>query len=140
MTTVGYGTDTYCDDRLRSGRLSRGIVTVGLSALHRLTTPRGVVRIDAQPANFGIDLSEYVGALGTDDAVAIIPSAIRAELAKDDRIASVDVDVRTEDVEAGGVRVVPTIRITGHGSDVVYEFSLSVSDEGVDVLATRVIA
>lgn len=137
--TTGYGRDIYCDDRLRTGRLSSGIVTIGLAAYRRLITRRGTVRGNRQPLNYGLALDEYVGLLGTEAAVALLPSVIRGELGKDDRIASIAIDIRSEEIEPGGERVVVTVRITAHDEDGAFEFTVAATAAESQLLSQRTI-
>lgn len=139
MATTGYGVEIYCDDRLRTGRLSRGIVTVGLAQYRRLITRRGTVRQNQQPVNYGLALDELVGQLGVEASVVMLPSLIRAELAKDDRVASIGVDVRSEEIEPGGWRVVVVVRVTAYDESGAFEFTLGVTTDGVDLIASRTI-
>lgn len=90
----GFGLDTWCGTRLISGRYATGKQAAALAMLRRISTPRGTltpIDLDGDEAelSYGLDLSDYIG----QDArvVAAIPSVVRAEWLKDDRITSVDI-------------------------------------------------
>lgn len=92
MAEVGYGTDIWCAGALSTGRLARGRQVVVQALFRRLTTPRGTLRDGDEAANYGIDLADYVGAVGHDTAVASLPGVVRGELLKDGRVIQVDVE------------------------------------------------
>jgi hypothetical protein len=86
--------------------------------------------------NGGLDLSEYVGAVGTPTALASLPNLVRGELAKDDRIAP------------GGVSVRPTITTDAAGeTTIVLDIHVQLADEtesfeltiGVDATSTALL-
>ena len=136
----GYGQDVWCGDRLRTGRLARGIEGLGLAAYRRQITPRGMLRGNQESLNYGIDLSHYVGSLGVDLAVVALPGIIRAELSKDDRIANVEVVVTSESLPGGLARIRIVETITGYDSADSYELTLGVSTDGVELIGSRVIS
>jgi hypothetical protein len=89
-----YGVDTYCADSLKTGRLARGVELVAQNAMHRLITPRGMLRGGDEEADYGFDISGKLGSTTTPDEVAALPAQIRAELKKDQRIDEVITTVR----------------------------------------------
>ncbi len=91
--STDYGRDVSCTDSLKTGRFVTGARLVGEAAYRRLTTPRGMLRGGEEEQNYGLDLTELCGATNPDSAAAALPGRIRSELSKDERIASVDVDV-----------------------------------------------
>ena len=84
---TGFGTDVWCRESLRPGRLVFGVELVAHALYRRLSTPRGMLRGGEQERNYGIDLEAYSGALG-DDAAAALPTIAANECLKDDRVAS----------------------------------------------------
>lgn len=101
----------------------------------RLTTPRGTLRGGEEAANYGIDLADYVGAIGTDAAIAALPGVVRGELRKDDRVIQVDVDTPIVSREASGL-VSITLKISCYLTDELdaLGLTLAVSDVSVDLL------
>lgn len=98
--SIGYGVETWCLDSLQPGRLARGRQVVAQALYRRLITPRGMLRGGAEEAAYGLDLAGYVGSVGASIAVAALPSLIRHELRKDDRVSDVAVSVAA--VPGGG--------------------------------------
>lgn len=125
MSETGYGVDAWCADEYVSGRYTRGFMTVALALYRRLITPRGMLRGGEEERNGGLDLSEYVGAVGTTRALQALPNLVRGELQKDDRVAP------------GGVVVRPTISTETNG-DVTIELAIDVqlADEGEEFTLT----
>lgn len=87
------GKDVSCTGSLRTGRFVSGLRLVAEAAYRRLTTPRGMLRGGEQELNYGLDLTELIGATDPRTLVAMLPGRIRAELLKDPRIAAVEVSV-----------------------------------------------
>ncbi len=90
---VDFGRDTSCTDSLKSGRFVSGVRLVGEAAYRRLTTPRGMLRGGEEEANYGLDLTSFCGTTNPKATAASLPGRIKAELLKDERIDTVDVDV-----------------------------------------------
>lgn len=78
---------------MQTGRVITGARLVAEAAYRRLSTPRGTLRGGEEEADYGIDLTEYIGEQANASTAAIFPAVIRNELLKDERIESVDVDV-----------------------------------------------
>jgi hypothetical protein len=88
----GYGTDTWCGDSLVTGRLAKGVRLVALALYRRLITPRGTLVGGDDESAYGFDLASYVGAVGYPVAIAALPSIVRGELMKDERVSDVVVE------------------------------------------------
>jgi hypothetical protein len=123
--STGYGTEAWCTDEYISGRYARGWMVVAQAIYRRLITPRGMLRGGDEERNGGLDLSEYVGAVGTATALAALPNLVRGEIQKDDRVAP------------GGVVVRPTITTEDNGDvTIVLEISVRLADENEDFTLT----
>jgi hypothetical protein len=136
---IGYGEDTWCGDRYRPGRTARGITNFALACYRRQITPRGVLRGGEDEENYGLDVAEYVGAVGVETAVAALPGLIRGELLKDDRAADVEVSIVSEEVQPGGWRLTIKEIISGHDDAEAFELTLSVTEDGATLIGTRVL-
>jgi hypothetical protein len=82
-----YGKDTWCYDRIQTGRLASGVEVVAQAIFRRLNTARGTLRDGDEGIVYGMDLLDFVGTVGTDTAIAVLPDAARAEVLKDDRVS-----------------------------------------------------
>jgi hypothetical protein len=91
--TADLGRDISCTTGLRTGRFATKARLVGEAAYRRLTTPRGMLRGGEEEAIYGFDLTGLIGTASTKSAAAALPGQIRAELLKDERIETVDIDV-----------------------------------------------
>lgn len=101
---TGYGIEAWCGDGLVTGRYSTGTMTVALALYRRLVTPRGTllgVSDEDEEANYGFDVSSYVGKVGYATAINALPGIIGGELEKDERVRSVVVTVTTTTGEDG---------------------------------------
>lgn len=134
MAEQGYGVEIYCWDRLRTGRLVRGVEVVAQALYRRLTTPRGTVRDGDAALVYGIDIQDFVGRVGTADAIAAIPALIRAEVLKDDRVTNVKVTASSTTDRAGLVSVVVQIDCDLINDGDSFELTLGVSSVSVAVL------
>lgn len=123
---MNYGRDISCTSGIRSGRYATGVRLVAESAYRRLTTPRGMLRGGEEERNFGIDLSERIGAIASPADAASLPGQIAAELRKDERVEHVETTV-VQKREAGLVSYLITIEaVTGAGP-----FTLRLSADAV---------
>lgn len=124
----GYGQDIYCLDSLRTGRYARGAQLVAQAMYRRLTTSRGTLRGGEEEDQYGLDLSEYLGAVGVDAAIASLPTRVRAELLKDDRVLTIAVTVAH--AEARDKLDTIAVRVSGVLADEsgVFDLTLSVND------------
>jgi hypothetical protein len=87
-----------------------------------------MLRGGEEEANYGLDLSELVGKLSPTAVAASLPARIRAELSKDERVDSVDVDVAIA-IEGPAASFNIAIRVvTGEGP-----FTLQLLVSAVDV-------
>lgn len=130
MADAGYGVDIWCSDSMVSGRYARGPIAVALALFRRLITPRGMLRGGEDEQAGGLDLAEYVGAVGPATALAALPGLVRGELLKDDRVLDVSVESAISQESNGDVSVVLTIDVVlQNESD---RFSLTVSADTVD--------
>ena len=134
----GYGVEVWCDDRYTSGRFTAGRMTVALALYRRLITPRGslwsVDDDNDEEADYGFDLSEYIGAVGYRTAINSLPGRIRSELMKDDRVRDISVEVTTTTGSDGLIDLV--IEITAVLQDSDEEFTLTVQ---ADDLTTQLL-
>lgn len=120
-----FGRDISCTTAIRSGRTVTGVRIVAEAAYRRLTTPRGMLRGGEDEANYGLDLSEFIGAQSSASTAAAFPGIIRGELLKDERIESVEVDV----VETqSGASITYSIRIVGKTNEGPFELQIAVDD------------
>ncbi len=131
---TGFGVETFCLDKLQSGRLVRGKAVVVQAMYRRLITPRGTLRGGPDEENYGIDLAGFIGAVGYPTALAALPGIIRGELMKDERVADVVasvIAVRDRDATIG-----LTIRIAGtlQGEGESFELTVAASDTSVELL------
>ncbi len=120
-TLSGYGSDIWCTDTLVTGRLARGRTVVAQALYRRLITPRGML---ADDDTYGLDLAGYVGAVGTTVALAALPSLVRAELLKDDRVSDIAVTSAITTERSGLVSIV--LEISAVLTDESEQFSLTV--------------
>jgi len=86
--SVNYGNDVLWDGDLQPGYEATGVALVIQHAFIRLTTPRGSCP-DAPDDGFDVRLLMHDAHTRT--GLASIPSRVRAELLKDDRIDSITV-------------------------------------------------
>lgn len=133
----GYGADTRCDSSLRTGQLDRGVTLVMRALYRRLTTPRGTLQgltdgSGDEEGAYGLDLAGYVGAVGLDIAVRALPSQIRAELLKDDRVSDVSVAVSAS--ADGVITITIDARLSDESED--FQMTLRVQDATVVLVST----
>ena len=129
---VDYGREMRCMGSLKTGRFVTGAAVVAQACYGRLTTPRGMLRGGDAEANYGIDLTELIGATNPKQVAASLPGRIRAELEKDERIESVEVDVLETRATNGDVAFTITIdAVTGAGP---FELRLLASAVTVELL------
>lgn len=134
MSEVGYGVDIYAWDRLRTGRLVSGVELVAQAIYRRLTTPRGTVRDGEDGSVYGLDIQDFVGRVGTPDAIAAIPALVRAEVLKDDRLTNVTVKATATTDRAGliAIRIQIDAELVNAGDR--FELTLGVSSVSVALL------
>jgi hypothetical protein len=128
---TNFGRDISCTTGLRSGRYASGRRLVAEACYRRLSTPRGMLRGGDEEADYGIDLSEYLGASRPKAAAASLPAIIEAELRKDERVEQVDTTVT---LTSNGVasELLLTVRVTtGEGP---FDLQVSVDEVSVELL------
>lgn len=131
---TGYGQDVWCLDSMVTGRVARGVNVVAQACYRRLVTPRGTLRGGADEQNYGLDLAGLVGSLSTGDLVAQLPSRIRGELLKDDRVADVTAEVTATQEGGGRTSLVIRILVTLADEDDEFTLTLGVNDVTVELL------
>ncbi len=137
---LGYGADTWCGDRLVTGRMSRGVNVVILALYRRLITPRGTLRGGPEESAYGLDLAEYIGAVGYVTALAALPGLVRGELMKDDRVA--DIAVRTTISQSPAGLIAISLDVSGVlvDSEEDFAFTVSASEVSVELIGFAVAA
>lgn len=130
----GYGTDTFCTDSLKPGRLVRGPALVAQAIYRRFITPRGTLRGGPEELAYGFDLAGYVGAVGYDTAVNAIPAICRAEAMKDERVADVVVNVSRTFATDGTITLLVDIRGTLANESGTFALTLAVDAVTVELV------
>lgn len=131
MGLVAEGKDTYCLDSLQPGRWARGKTLVGQRLYHRLITPKGALRGGEDEADFGFDLSEYVGQTDPRTLDTALPVRVKNELLKDPAVDAVSVTA-TRTVAGGEVAWRLTVQAETTEGDV--ELIVAVSSVTVELL------
>jgi hypothetical protein len=134
MTITGYGRDTWCGDRLITGRMARGPVAVALSLYRRFRTPRGTLRGGDEAQAYGLDLAGFVGAVGYESALGALPGMVRAEALKDDRITDVDVAATIARNANGEIHIELVIVATLSDESSTFTQTLGVTGVTLDLL------
>lgn len=132
---MSYGTDTWCapNGGLRTGRLVAGVTLIAQALARRFSTPRGVLRGGDEESAYGLDVSNYVGAVGTIAAAAALPNIMRAEALKDDRISSVRVETAL-DPNTDSLTI--TMHVTPGDETAPFTLTLAASAVEVQLLGT----
>jgi hypothetical protein len=126
---TGYGVDSWATDSVFTGRLARGVTLVAQACYRRLITPRGTLRGGTEVENYGHDVAAIVGQGNPARVAAMLPSMIRGELLKDDRVADVASTVTYVQDTAG--RATFTIVVSAQTYDEAGDFELTLSVDGV---------
>lgn len=130
----GYGSEIYCYDEIRTGRLVTGVEVVAQALYRRLTTPRGTLRGGEDESVYGLDLLDFIGRVGTAAAVDALPGVIEAECMKDDRVSQVDCTV-TQTVSTDGLmQLTIVIDALLHNPGDAFALTVAVSDVGVSMI------
>lgn len=132
---MSYGQDIWCAGHLVTGRLDRGPGLVARALYRRLITSRGTLRGGDEEAAYGLDLAEYVGAVGYEVALAALPGLVRAECLKDDRVADVAVTATQAIDSSGLVSITLAIDAVLVDEAETFALTLSVDDVTVSILA-----
>lgn len=99
----------------------------------RLSTARGTYWDDPE---YGLDLTVYANEGLTEDRLATIGLEIKAEVEKDERVSSAEVDLISTS-NASGVVLEAAIRVTPTGEEDI-EFKLAITDVTVELLTRSV--
>jgi hypothetical protein len=132
---VSYGTDTWCQDQLRTGHMVTGVELLAQALYRRLTKPRGTLDDGDEGIVYGLDVCSFIGRDSTPDFIDGVGPAIEAECLKDDRVSSLEASVTSTTNAAGEtsvlveVDVVPVDEATN-----TFTFTLSVSGVTVSFL------
>jgi hypothetical protein len=137
---VGYGTDVWCGDQIVSGRYSTGWRTVALALYRRLITPRGMLRGGDDEANYGLDVSQYVGAVGYPTSIAALPNIVRGELLKDDRVFDVNVRATTTQGADGLIDVLLDVSVVLVDEGESFTLTVGVDEVTAELLDVRLAA
>lgn len=135
--TAGYGTDIWCTDALQPGRLATAEQVVAQALYRRFITPRGALisleEGDEEDTSFGFDLSEYLGAVGSEVAVNALPAIVRAEALKDDRLQDVLAAVTATQSAQGEVALVVDLTCVLTDSGEQFRLTLGVDEADVTI-------
>lgn len=131
---IGYGKDTACADTLKPGVLVAGWRLIAEACYRRLITPRGTLRGGDEETNYGIDLAEYVGRMNPELAANALPSLVRGELLKDDRVLSVSASSALSYPNPGDALITLTIDVTTHEETEDFQLTILVSAVTVELL------
>lgn len=132
---TNFGTDVSCVNSLRTGRLVSGPRLVAEACFRRLNTPRGTLIGGEDEQNYGLDLADLIGSVATPSAEAALPGRIQAELLKDERVASVVVNVTSTMDSAGAVTW--SIDVEGDTAEGPFSLQIGVSEVTVDLLGIQ---
>lgn len=136
--SVGFGTDLWCYESVYTGRLATGAELVAQAIYRRLTTARGMLDDGDDGQVYGLDVSDFVGMVGPDNAVDAIPDMIVAEVTKDDRVASAEVSAAITRDSAGLATVAVDIACTLEDTGESFTLTLAVSDVATSLLGLEV--
>lgn len=128
------GRDTSCTTDLRTGRTVTGARLIAEAAFRRLSTPRGMLRGGEDEANYGFDLTTKIGSTTSNSDLRSLPSQIKGEVRKDERIEDVQVVVTKQSLGPG---VYLVIDITIATADGPFALKLGVSEVTVALLGIQ---
>ncbi len=139
MGDTGYGSDTWCGDKLVTGRFSRGPMHVMLALYRRLITAKGTLRPLDEESNedeldYGFDVAKFCGAVAPEIAVLIAPAQIQAELGKDDRVLDVVARGRYEYHPDASVDLFFDIAGVLHRDGERFDFTVKIADLSASLL------
>jgi hypothetical protein len=92
-----YGSAVWCEDSIVTGKYARGKRAVAQAIYRRLITPRGMLFGGKDEQDFGLDVIGLIGSSVSPAEKAAIPSRIKAEILKDERVITAEVDMSTDD-------------------------------------------
>lgn len=131
---MSFGTDTHCYDAIRTGLLVSSVELLAQAIYRRLTTPRGTLDDGDEGLVYGLDLLDFTGTLGTDEAVDAIPDMVIAEVLKDDRVDRCEVSASIERGTDGLVVINLDVDVFPADESQSFTLSLSVNDVTVALL------
>ncbi len=132
---MAYGTEVWCTNGLQTGRLARGKTALVQALFRRLITPRGTLRGGDEEANYGIDLAGYVGNVGYETSIMALPSVVRGELMKDERVLDVVADIATSTNSNLGISITLAITVTPQDESEPFTFNVAVSEVTAELIA-----
>lgn len=128
---MSFGTDTWCADRLSTGRLARGKYVLAQALYRRTITQRGTLLGGEEESTYGLDVAEFIGAV---DNPGALDAQLRAEFLKDDRVADVDVrSTRTVDLD-GRVSYAIESQVVPADATEPFTLTLAASEVGTQLL------
>jgi hypothetical protein len=130
---VSYGTDTFCDSQVRTGRLVSGVTLLAQACFRRLTTPRGTLDDGDEGVVYGFDVAEYIGRDSSPEAIDGIAPAVEAELLKDDRISRVVMKATAVTDTAGLTSVLLEGNVYPYDEQAAAPFKFTIAIEDVTV-------
>lgn len=131
---MSYGVDKWCADQVRTGRLARGRQVVAQALYRRLITPRGALREGGEGLAYGIDLPGLIGAVGSAQATRMLPSRVRAEFLKDDRVADVSVAAEIVIGTDGLISISLRVNVVLYEEDEEFSLTFSATDASVTMI------
>jgi len=140
---AGYGSDTWCLGSLRLGKVASGVDLVVQALYRRTITPRGALRGlgedgdeggDEDELAYGFDLCGYIGAVGTDTAIRSIPTQLRGEFLKDDRVSDAVITPFVSVDNGQDYSLELSVDAVLADSGEAFAFSLGVSETAVTLL------
>lgn len=123
-----FGRDTSWTDAPKWGRMASGGRLVAEAGVRRLRSTRSTLLYDP---NYGLALVDLLGSELTPQQEAAIPSRIRSELRKDERIEEVKVHLSKERV---GTSIAFFVDVEFETAEGPFEFAFSVQDGVLTVL------
>ena len=131
-----FGRDLWCYDRVYTGRIATGAEVVAQALFRRLNTARGTLRDGEEGAVYGLDILDFVGQVGSENAVDALPPLVEMECLKDDRVKTCKVDASVVRGTDGLVTVLLDVHVDLHDEEDSFALSLSVNDVTVALLGT----
>lgn len=126
--STDFGADVSCwddIDPLAVDLLPDDTNVVAQDAYHRLITPKGSLLDDP---DWGIDILDFIHQPASAAYLASLPGIVRSELAKDDRIDSVEVTVTLQPSDS------MRISVRGETADGPFDFVVGVSASGTELV------
>ena len=127
-----YGTDTYCRDSMKTGRMVSGATLIGQRFYHALITPRGALIGGPDEESFGEDFSSLVGSPAGIESERAIREKIQRAASKDEEILSVAIQIQTTVETTGSVS--HEVQIAADTSSGPFNLVLSIDDLSVELV------